>query len=55
MIEHIMRREENQITKRVMSMNVEGHHRRGQTEKQLLNGLCEKLYKNKINGHGYDE
>jgi hypothetical protein len=34
--EHVMRRDESHITKRVMSINVDGHHRRGRFKKRRM-------------------
>jgi hypothetical protein len=44
---HIMRRDESRITKRAMSMNVDGHPRRGRPKKRWMDCVKDNM---RING-----
>jgi hypothetical protein len=52
---HVIRRDESHITKRVMSINVDGHPRRGRPKKRWMDGLCEGGHENKRGEHGDDD
>jgi hypothetical protein len=50
---HVIRRDESHITKRVISMNIDGHPSRGRPRKRWKD--CVNYDMNKRSGYGDDE
>jgi hypothetical protein len=46
---HVMRRDESHITRRVMSMNVDGHSRRGRPKKRRMDCVKDVMRIKRVN------